>query len=301
MFCSLNLFNVRGLLDDNPGDVIFRMLGDEVDLDVYLFWQAFQGPRGRTCSSAIEPELRRRFPLDTLDFPAITVARRLRDTRRFPCTFSPQEVAEYLGMESFEVAYTMSSDDTKRDLLCVALNKWGYSVGERDAASEKWEKTVQGLFALGASFRLLVRIGEKEETPEGTRRGLVEDEAVVEVIRHFVVQYFWSKIDFDLPIVIRDFIDGFEYLISRSEYLGLELGASSPCRRFELCFDYEFMFPDDILDEEDDWWKPYSFSLYYDNKSSTWVMWDSMFEAYCGEFWDLIDHPERMMPGTWVD
>jgi hypothetical protein len=53
--------------------------------------------------------------------------------------------------------------------------------------------------------------------------------------------------------------------------------------------------------EEEDRWKPHIFSLYYDDDLSIWAMWDSMYEAYCGEFWDMIDHPERTMPGTWMD
>ncbi|KAG9687480.1 hypothetical protein KCU95_g10315, partial [Aureobasidium melanogenum] len=255
-------------------------------------------------SPSVEKELRRRFPLDTLNFPAITMAARLREIRTFEWSFPPERAANYLGIESFEVAYSMSSDDTKRDLFRIALNKWGLTSGEGDAAREEWQDTVQGLFALGARFELLGIGEEKEKRVGGLEEGIEEDEAVVEVIRQFVAQYFWSKVAFHFPSIqydIRDLVDGFEYFISRSECLDMRLGPSSSCRRFELCLDEEFMLSTGRFIKESYWWEPLELSLYYDDNLSIWVMWDSTYEAYCGEFWDLMDSPERTMPGTWIE
>lgn len=301
----MNFSDPLELSTDLRSDDVFRILGNEIDLDEDSFWKVFQGTYAITCSTRVEEELKRRFQLDILDFPTITMADRSRDIRHFPCSFSPQKVASYLGIESFEIAFPTSNVNTKRELLCVALNKWGYSSGEGNPASEEWGQTVQSLLALGASFDLLGRVEEKEDHPDGTKGRTVGYEAVAEVIRHFAVDYVWAKFgNSAYQYDARDVADGFEYFISKTECLGIRLGASSSCRRFEICIDDGFVYSSETLDAEDCWdcwWKPHEFSLYYDNNLSTWVMWDSMYETFCGEFWDLLEHPERTMPGTWVD
>ena len=293
MFCDTNV-DPLGPSTDIRDDDVFRMLGDEANLDVDLFLQEYQERRyKRTCSSTFEIELRRRYPLHTLEVPTMTVADRLQDIIYSQRAFGRQNVADYLGFESFEIAYLMSDDNTKRDFLRLALNKWGSCSGRKDAASKEWENIIRQLFALGARFELLGHVEEKEASPEVVQGGIIRDEAVVEVIRQLVVEYFWGKMDLHIcQGSVRDLVHGFEYFVSKTESHGIKLGASLSCRRFEVCLDSKFMVA------EHGWWIPHEVSLFYDDGLSSWVMWDSTYETYCGEFWDMIDHPERTMPGT---
>lgn len=304
---AIHIFLNQLLLTDLPSDDVFRILGNQEDLEVDSFWPMFRGPPtfrgtiGMTCSAKLEEQLKRRYPLDTLDYPTITMAHRSREIKYYMYSCTPREVANYLGFESFEIAYPTLGDESKRELIRIALNRWGFSSGIRDTTSDEWQNTLRRLFALGARLEMLGSGDEKEERLGGAEEGVERDEAVVQVLRLFVLEYFLAKIG-ELRYYYRgrDVAEGFECFLSKTERLGIKLGASSSCKRFEICIDDGFVYLMN-LDAEDCCWEPHDFGLHYDEDLLTWVMWDLTYEKYCGEFWDLIDHPERTMPGTWVD
>lgn len=236
------------------------------------------------------------------------MASRLRDLEGWLNPgFSPQHVARYLGIGSFEVAYPTLNDNSKRDLLRGALHMWGCYSAKADVKSEEWENTIQRLFALGASFELLCDGSGREEGPIQVKEGAKGDEVVVEVLRQFVAPYaciraWFKNWDHSLEYSTQRFVEGFEYFVSKTAHLGIGLETRPSCERFEICIDDRFNVWTGTLEAAKDClWKPHGLSLYYDAGLSTWVMWDSMYEEWCGEFWDLIDHPQRTMPGIWID
>lgn len=309
IFCYLNIAYPLPPSTDLRIEDILTVLGDELEWDADLVWKVFRGSRAFTCSTPLEKELRRRFPLDTLDFPTFKMADRLRELEDWlGNNFSPEYVANYLGIVSFEVAYPLSEDDSKKDLFRAALSHWAACSADPSAKSESegWENTIRRLFALGANFRLLCGGRGKEETAKAIKQGVRRDEIVVEVIHHFVVPYALARawvMKVRVPEFhhTREVVNGFECFISKTEHLDISLGPSSSCRRFDLRIDERFVYSDFNCDADDRWWEPHDCSLYFDDGLSTWVMWDSAYEVYCGEFWDLIDHPEKTMLGTWIE
>lgn len=285
---------------DLRSDDVFQTLGNELNQDADFVWKrVFQEPCIMTCSATMEKQLRCSFLLDTLEFPTITMASRLRDMLFCQYSRSPQVLASYLGTESLETTYVILDNEAKRDLLRAAIHQWGICSNvtihqwgilseKMKVESEEWDNTMRGLFALGARFELLGSGEEDSERPEEVKGGIIGP-------------YVWSRWMDSLHVfrdIVDNFIHGFEIFISKTKCLGIELEASPTCRRFEFCLDSDFIWSTDTFCNDEWYWEPHRFSLYYDDDLSTWVMWDSMYEAYCGEFWDMIDHPEIMMPGT---
>lgn len=63
----------------------------------------------------------------------------------------------------------------------------------------------------------------------------------------------------------------------------------------------EFMVPFSIKDPYGtDWMRSRIIAVTYGPQVEDWDVWFSNpFDEWAGEFWDMIDHPERAMPGAW--
>jgi hypothetical protein len=157
------------------------------------------------------------------------------------------------------------------------------------------------LFAAGAHFEVLCS-QETEEEPDGSTLPKPEARVLVEVIRHFVRPYAWQQTDYHGGLVdARDTLRGLRRLISSIQCLGINLERIQPRERLDICFDECFMQSSGAFVADDPCIDPHTLSLYYDSSSLAWMMWSSTYEGYCGEFWDLLERSERIMPGTWVD
>jgi hypothetical protein len=200
---------------------------------------------------------------------------------------SPRDLAIYLNVESLEGTYPCLEDNLKRDLLRIAFNHWGLSIRMATLGKE-WEETLRALFAAGAKAEVLCEqaIDDNPGKPESRASG---DEVMA------------SRMSCGGLVDARVTLKGFRYLVSRTDYLGVKLDKIRSHKRFKIHFDEFFMrsWCDQYIG--DSCIEPHVLNLYYDDELSTWIMWNAMYEDYCGEFWDLLDHPERMMPGTWVE
>ena len=252
-------------------------------------------------SSALEKDLRRVFPFETMNTPKITLPDRLGYVLRNADFFvSPRDLAIYLDVGSMEAAYPGLESNLKSDLLHVALSQWGYWAKNK-IPSEEWEKTLQALFDVGADLEVLCSQETGKTAAEQSFRNLGGD-AMVGLMHSFVRHYAWSSADRRTNVIeARDTLEGFQCLISRAKFSGVKLGTISSLKRFEICFDADFMWPwcDPLCDIT--LLDPHTLSLCYDGDLSTWVIWNSTYEEYCGEFWNSLDHVELMIPGTWVD
>lgn len=234
------------------------------------------------------------------------MANRLRDLEGWLNPgFSPQHVANYLGIESFEAAYSTLNEKSKRGLIHGVLHMWGCYSAKADIISEEWENTLQRLFSQGASFELLCDGSRQKERPIRGEKGARGDEVVIEVIRHFVAPYAYVRAWLtdrspSIKYNTQRFVEGFGYFISKTKHLGMRLERKSSCKRFEMWIDDDFVEWTGAAHPDNRESEAHTVNLYYDDDLSAWVMWDSMYETYCGEFWNLIDHPERTMPGTWI-
>jgi hypothetical protein len=271
---------------------VYRRLVDETCFDPELFWENYDWKLYDEPSSVFKGELQQIVPLfavEDYNTPLLERIEHMAWNRQLYT--SPRDIAHFLESESLEAAYAKSEDNRKRYLLRLALNQWGCNVGDgrRSTASEIWEEALQRLFAVGARFGVLCR-QDSAENPE--------HEVMIEVIRHFVRPYAWENAARrGYPLEARDFLKGFQFLISRLKHLGIKLGKISSGTRLEIRCGEDFIWDHHRLDS----WIPHPLSLYYDDGLSTWVVWDSAYEEYCGEFWDLLEHPERTIPGTWID
>jgi hypothetical protein len=286
---------------------LFQRLVDETDFDPELFgenhdWNLYIEPR-----SVFTPEIERIFTSNATEYPKTPLLKRMEHmTRNRQLYASPRGLARLLAVESLEAGYSSSKDNQKRYLLRLALNQWGCNAGEgRRATASDWEKSLQALFAVGALFKVLCK-QDTEENPAGVVPGHLGDGVMMELIRQFVRPYAWGHAARrEHPLECRNLLKGFEFLMSRLKYLKMKLETLSSRRRLDIRFGEDFTWeynrPDLWEYCKPDPWIPPTLSLYYDDGSSTWVMWNSMYEEYCGEFWDLLDHPERTMPGTWID
>lgn len=280
---------------------LFRLLVDGIDLDPELFWEHYGSLVARP-SPAFEKALERVFPLVTIECPKFTIAERLRFVAGIGLNLiSPRDLANYLDVGSLEAAYPVLEDHLKRELLRVAMTQWGYWSGW--STSEEWEYTLRALLIAETNDE----VSRSQDTvmhPTVSGPAKPEHRGVVGLIRNFVRPYVWAKTNIrGGRIVARDSLKGFRYLISRTEYLGIKLETTRSCERHDICFDEEFMRSSCDMFGWGTCIDPHTLSLYYDDDSSTWVMWNAMYEQYCGEFWNLLEFQtgERTMPGTWVD
>jgi hypothetical protein len=282
---------------------LFKVFVDESHLDSELFWENYSRSVSKPPTPVCEDKLERIFPLDTTEYPRFTTAERLQfvvsGRQRY---ISPRDLAVYLNIESLEAAYPAFEDKMKYDLLRVALNQWAYSLGwlGEETLVEEWEGAFRALFAAGAQLEVLCS-QETEEKPD-ERFAKPKARVLLEVIRHFVRPYAWHKTDHHGGLVdARDTLKGLRHLTSRIRYLGMELETIQPRERLDICFDEKFMRSSGDFVTGDPCIDPHTLSLYYDDGSSAWMLWCSTYENYCGEFWDLLEHPAMMLPGTWVD
>jgi hypothetical protein len=279
---------------------LFRRFVDETNFDPELFWENFDWSLYSSASPVFPGELKNLFPSSTFEDPETPLLERIERmawNRQLYC--SPRDLAYVLNIDSLEAAYPRLKDHRKRYLLGLAFNQWGSMVGHHGAAKASgiWEETMQALFAAGAQFEVLCS-QKAGEHPGNGKPGIPGDEIVVELIRHFVRPYAWETASHrGYPLEVRDFLRGFQFLISRLKHLGIKLETISSYKRLEVRFGEDFTYDHYRPDP----WIPLTLKLYYDDVLSTWVLWDSMYEEYCGEFWDLLQHPERKMPGTWFD
>lgn len=95
-------------------------------------------------------------------------------------------------------------------------------------------------------------------------------------------------------------LKGIRHLISRTNFLGIELVTNGSIKRMEICFDEDYMRASDNPSRNRLWMDLHILSLYYDSDALTWVVWNATYEEYCGEFWALLEIPERTIPGAWV-
>jgi hypothetical protein len=279
----------------------FSRLLVNADSDPELFWKNLDRNGYAAPSMPFEAALKTILPLDTVEYPTFTMIERLEClTKMIGPHDSPETLAYYLGIESCETAYPALEDSPKRELTRLAINHWGYS-SAWNKGDRVWEQTLRALFTAGAKLGVL-RSQETEDNPDVSRYGKPEDRDLVELIRHFVVPFSFHRALMHGGLVeARDTLKGFQHLVSRTDCIGIELGTSQPSGRFDICFDEVLMRSSYRIHRTDPFIDPHTLSLYYDDSLSTWVMWNSMYEEYCGEFWDLLEHPERTMPGTWVD
>jgi len=281
---------------------IFRLLMDGIDLDSELFWDNYDS-LGDTFSPAFERALERVFPLYTMEYPKSTVAGRLRYTKdRCMDLVSPRDLAIYLDFESLEAAYSTLEDRLRPDLLRVALRQWVYSLAWSEQATlcEEWENILQSLFAAGARREWLCS-GGTEEVKGGSESVGSEDKARAEVIRS-VGQFDWAKPDHSEDFLEpRDLLKSFQCLVSRTERLGIKLETFESCRRLEMHLDDDNLWPVFGLFRTFTYLDSRTLSLYYEDDTSTWVIWNSMYEEYCGEFWALLENPGSTIPGAWVE
>jgi hypothetical protein len=291
---------------------LFKVFADETNLDSELFWENYSQSVSNPPTPACEGKLEHIFPLDITEYPRFTTAERLKFVGLGRQHYiSPRDLTVYLNIESLEAAYSAFEDDMRYNLLRVALNQWAYSLGlpGQETLSEEWERAFRKLFAAGAEFEVLCsrRTVESPDVsmPEPQNSG---SEAMVELIRQFVGPYAferwarstdWADLNKDL-VNVQNTLNGVQYLFSRIKYLGIKLDTISPCKRLEFRFDDDYEVPGSCF-RANQWIVPHTLSLYYDDGMSTWVGWDSAYEEYCGEFWDLLEHPERTIPGTWID
>jgi hypothetical protein len=141
-----------------------------------------------------------------------------------------------------------------------------------------------------------------EKDPNRSTFAKPEARLLIEVIRHFVRPCAWQQTKYHGGVVdARHTLRGFRHLIPRIQCLGINLESVQPRERLDICFDEDFMRSTSDFVTDDPCVDPHTLSLYYDDGSSAWIVWSSTYEEYCGEFWDLLEHPERTMPGTWVD
>ena len=284
---------------------LLRLLVDQMDLNSELFWEDYSQNICITPNRAFEGQLKHIFPVNVLrstwKHSEISMMERLEfmSSSRRRCIL-PRDLAHYLNIESLEGAYSRLEDSLKGGFLQVALNKWACCSGQT-TLSEEWENTFRVLFAVGAEFGVL-RNRETREQPDMTALELPRDESVVNLIRHFVRPYVWAEAEYHGGLIeARRTLKGFQYLISRLSHLGIKLKATPSCERFEIHFDKDYMLPYWTRWRPDSGIDPHTLSLYYDHELSTWILWNAMYEEYCGEFWASLEHPERTMPGTWVD
>jgi hypothetical protein len=168
---------------------LLKMFAGATNLDSELFWENFNRIVSIPPSPASEAKLKQIFPLDTNLYPMIKVAEHLRYVTTRGWSFAPQILANYLGAESVEAAYSRLEDDLKRELLRAVLNLW--SDDARTAAGTgEWEQAFWALFAAGAEFEVLCSRKTVESPdvsrPEPENPG---SEAMAELIRQFVRPY----------------------------------------------------------------------------------------------------------------
>jgi hypothetical protein len=272
---------------------------NETNFDSELFWETHNWNLYDEPSLVFTAELERIFPPDATEDPKTPLLERVEHmTGNRQLYASPRGLAHLLIVDSLEEVYSRLKDKQKCHLLRLALNQWGCNAGEGRiaTASERWEETFQALFAAGARFKMLC--SQDTDNPASVVPSDLGDRVMIELIRHFVRPYAWENAAHrGYPLESRNFLKAFEFLMSRLKYLGMKLETLSPRKGLGIRFGEDFTWKYGKPDP----WIPLTLSLYYDEASSTWVMWNSMYEEYCGDFWDLLDHPERMMPGTWVD
>jgi hypothetical protein len=278
---------------------LFRLLVDETNWDAELFWDH----RGRYTAPSVpfETALKVIFPMDTMEYPTFRMIERLDHlTKTSERLISPKSLANYLGFESLESVYPTLEDSTKHDITRLAINSWGHFSGW-NFSDDAWEQTLRAMFVAGIKLKVLYSQDTKSNSNVSRDPGS-DIQGVVEMIRQFVRPYAWQKAVHQIRhIEARDTLKGFQYLVSRTDYLGIKLETGQHYGRLEVCFDEDFMRTPNTIFIKDPCIDPHTLSLYYDDSLSTWVMWNAMYEEYCGDFWDLLEHPERTMPGTWVD
>jgi hypothetical protein len=277
------------------------MFADETNLDSELFWGTYSQITSIPPSPVCVDKIKHMSLSNFTECPRVTTAERLAFIALAKQRWIlPRELAIYLDIESLEAAYPSLEDNLKRDLLRVALNQWSFCL-EDPTLSDEWDATFRALFAAGARFEVLCSERLIEILDEATSEK-PEAQVLIEVIRHFVRPYAWRATDWYGGLVkARDTLRGLRHLISRTEEAGIKLETIQSCKRLEICFDEEFMRSSGDMIVGYPCIHPHTLSLHYDDGSSTWVMWNSTYEEYCGEFWDLLEHPARMFPGTWVD
>jgi hypothetical protein len=295
ILCSVSIAKSKDLWDMD----FFRLLVDETDLDPELFWNSLRDVS--MPSVPFEAALKVIFPMDTMEYPTFRMIERLDHlTKTSEHLISPRSLANYLGIESIEAAYPTLEESIKREITRVAINRWGHSAG-MGLSSDAWEQTLRALYVAGFKLEVL-HSQDSEGDPNVSGHGMSEIHGVAEMIRHFVGPYAWGRAGPPKRLLeARDTLEGFRYLVPRTDYLGIRLETGRHCGRLEICFDEDFRRWPYRRHGDGPCIDPHTLSLYYDDTLSTWVMWNPMYEEYCGEFWDLLEHPERTMPGTWVD
>jgi hypothetical protein len=296
---SHNITYAAAKLDVLLNTDFFRLLVNETDSDPELFWKNYDRNSDGMPSVAFEAALKVIFPMDTMGYPTFTMIERLKClTKTLDRFVSPESLENYLGIESLEAAYPTLEDSLKHEIMRVAINQWGYfSAFETSGTGNMWEQILRAWFVAGAKLEMLCS-RETGDNPEVPRYGKPGDQEFLELIRQFVGPYAWHKASTRGDLIeARHSLKGFHHLISRTDFL---LATGQVRGRFEICFDEVFM----PSSSENSWYRdidPHTLNLYYDESLSAWVVWNSMYEEHCGEFWDLFEHPERTMPGTWVD
>jgi hypothetical protein len=278
-----------------------RLLVGEMELDPESFWETYRQHVDLATSPRIEPELKRIFPLGLMEYPTFTIAEKLDYiiwTRR--SCISPQDLAVYLDIESIEVIFPRLDECLRGDLLRVLIMQWGLHTASVNSG-EEWGETLRELIAAGAKLNMLCS-QKPEDIPDRSNQRNPGDEVVVEMIRHSIGPYTWASADFSVRVFeARDSLQGVRRLISRMEYLGIKLETVQPCKMHEISVDADFLWLHRTGSVLEPYIEPHTLSLYYDDKLSTWVIWDSTYEGCCGDFWDSLENPERVMPGTWVN